>query len=145
MVWVPVFESACARVEVCFDCALVFCFMMGYVLQFGEVTRQMLHYYHHHEITRQMLHYYHHHEITRQMLHYYHHHEITRQMLHYYHHHCYWSLTVHGHDIDSSAMTIMLRYCAVRPCRYLRDRLDTASVSSLTKKDARRRQVRGFI
>ena len=31
---------ACTRAEVCVDCALVLCFVMGYVLQFGEVEHK---------------------------------------------------------------------------------------------------------
>ena len=33
------------RAEVCFDCALLLCFVMGYVLQFGEVADKRVHYY----------------------------------------------------------------------------------------------------
>ena len=29
----------------CFDCALVLCFVMGYVLQFGEIAHKRVHYY----------------------------------------------------------------------------------------------------
>ena len=31
--------------EVCFDCVLVLCFVMGYVLQFGEIAHKRVHYY----------------------------------------------------------------------------------------------------
>ena len=31
--------------EVCFYCVLVLCFIMGYVLQFGEIACKRIHYY----------------------------------------------------------------------------------------------------
>ena len=31
--------------EVCFDCVLVLCFVMGYVLKFGEIANKRVHYY----------------------------------------------------------------------------------------------------
>ena len=40
-------ERASVRAEVCFDCVLVVCFVMGYALQFGEVTHKRVHYYLH--------------------------------------------------------------------------------------------------
>ena len=33
------------RVEVCFDCVSVLCFVMGYMLHFGETAHKRLHYY----------------------------------------------------------------------------------------------------
>ena len=39
--------SMCARAlaKVCFDCVLVLCFVMGYMLQFGEIADKIVHYY----------------------------------------------------------------------------------------------------
>ena len=36
---------ACVLAEVCFDCVLILCFVMGYVLQFGEMAHKRVHYY----------------------------------------------------------------------------------------------------
>ena len=33
-----------ARAEVCLDCVLVLCFVMGYVFQFGEIAHKRVHY-----------------------------------------------------------------------------------------------------
>jgi len=35
----------CVHAEVCFDCALVRCFVMGHMLQFGEVARKRVHHF----------------------------------------------------------------------------------------------------
>ena len=35
-------------VEVYIDCALLLCFVMGYVVQFGEIEHKIVPYYYHH-------------------------------------------------------------------------------------------------
>ena len=35
---------------VSFDCVLVLCFVMDYVLQFGEIEHKTVRYHHHHEV-----------------------------------------------------------------------------------------------
>ena len=44
-VCVCVCVRACTCVEVCFDCVLVLCFVMGYVLQFGKIAHRRVHFY----------------------------------------------------------------------------------------------------
>ena len=37
---------ACVLARACFGCVFVLCFLMGYVLQSGEIARKTIHYYH---------------------------------------------------------------------------------------------------